>query len=412
LLTFKPQNYYKFVANKLFSMDLMTRLRGLLGWSNPNYYTTQQIGVVSPVWVSTTDKFALYYEIPELHAVINRYAKMVASANPMIVNDKGERIDPNGNNIFGLIDRPNAMQSWGTMIYMTAVNKCVTNNALIYAPMGSFGAQQMLPLSFNNVKIVPTGKNLISVDLGSFIEKFQIPTSVVDTYKDFYPQDVIYLTEPDGINLFNTKSKIDSLRYPLSNLKKQYEKRNVLLANLFSLGILSSDNKDGISAMPLEPKDIKQIREDLKERHSGEIVITDKPLKFDPMTFPTKDLMLFEEMTADKIAIIDEYGLNQHMFGQGEGGKGSTFSNVEMGERQAYNSTIIPDTEMMYDEFTKQLGLDKQGMYLVPDFSHISVLKADEKKDAESLLKRAEAVSKINELTPLSIDEMRKLLGI
>jgi hypothetical protein len=337
---------------------------------------------------------------------------MVASANPMIVNDKGEIIKPNGNNIFGLIDRPNAMQSWGTMIYMTAVNKCVTNNALIYAPMGSFGAQQMLPLSFNNVKIVPTGKNLISVDMGSFIEKFQIPTSVVDTYKDFYPQDVIYLTEPDGINLFNTKSKIDSLRYPLSNLKKQYEKRNVLLANLFSLGILSSDNKDGISAMPLEPKDIKQIREDLKERHSGEIVITDKPLKFDPMTFPTKDLMLFEEMTADKIAIIDEYGLNQHMFGQGEGGKGSTFSNVEMGERQAYNSTIIPDTQIMYDEFTKQLGLDKQGLYLVPDFSHISVLKADEKKDAESLLKRAEAVSKINELTPLSTEEMRKLLGI
>lgn len=384
----------------------------MLGWSNPNYYTTQQIGVVSPVWVSTTDKFALYYEIPELHAVINRYAKMVASANPMIVNDKGERIEPNGNNIFGLIDRPNAMQSWGTMIYMTAVNKCVTNNALIYAPMGSFGAKQMLPLSFNNVKIVPTGKNLISVDMGSFIEKFQIPTSVVDTYKDFYPQDVIYLTEPDGINLFNTKSKIDSLRYPISNLKKQYEKRNVLLANLFSLGILSSDNKDGISAMPLEPKDIKQIREDLKARHSGEIVVTDKPLKFDPMTFPTKDLMLFEEMTADKIAIIDEYGLNQHMFGQGEGGKGSTFSNVEMGERQAYNSTIIPDTQIMYDEFTKQLGLDKQGMYLVPDFSHISVLKADEKKDAESLLKRAEAVSKINELTPLNTEEMRKLLGI
>ena len=384
----------------------------MLGWSNPNYYTTQQIGVVSPVWVSTTDKFALYYEIPELHAVINRYAKMVASANPMIVNDKGERIEPNGNNIFGLIDRPNAMQSWGTMIYMTAVNKCVTNNALIYAPMGSFGAKQMLPLSFNNVKIVPTGKNLISVDMGSFIEKFQIPTSVVDTYKDFYPEDVIYLTEPDGINLFNTKSKIDSLRYPISNLKKQYEKRNVLLANLFSLGILSSDNKDGISAMPLEPKDIKQIREDLKARHSGEIVVTDKPLKFDPMTFPTKDLMLFEEMTADKMAIIDEYGLNQHMFGQGEGGKGSTFSNVEMGERQAYNSTIIPDTQIMYDEFTKQLGLDKQGMYLVPDFSHISVLKADEKKDAESLLKRAEAVSKINELTPLNAEEMRKLLGI
>lgn len=393
-------------------MDLMTRLRGLLGWSNPNYYTTQQIGVVSPVWVSTTDKFALYYEIPELHAVINRYAKMIASANPIIVNDKGEIQKTNGNTIFKLIDRPSAMQSWGTMMYMIAVNKCVTNNALIYAPKGSFGALQLLPLAFNNVKIVPTGKNLISADLGSFIEKFQIPTSVVDSYKDFYPQDVVYLTEPDGINLFNTKSKIDTLKYPLSNLKKQYEKRNVLLANMFSLGILSSDNGDGISSVPLQPQDIVQMRKDMKQRHDGEIIITDKTLKFNPMTFPTKDLMLFEEMTADKLAIIDEYGLNQHMFGQGEGGKGSTFSNVEMGERQAYNSTIIPDTEIIYDELTKQLGLDREGLYLVPDFSHISVLKDDEKTNAESLLKRAEAVSKINELTPLSTEEMRKLLGI
>lgn len=393
-------------------MDLMTRLRGLLGWSNPNYYTTQQIGVVSPVWVSTTDKFALYYEIPELHAVINRYAKMVASANPILVNDKGEVQKNNGNSIFKLIDRPSAMQSWGTMMYMIAVNKCVTNNALIYAPKGTFGALQLLPLAFNNVKIVPTGKTLISAETSSFIEKFQIPTSVVDSYQDFSPEEVIYLTEPDGINLFNTKSKIDSLKYPLSNLKKQYEKRNVLLVNLFSLGILSSENKDGISAMPLEPKDIKQMRDDMKRRHDGEIIITDKSVKFDPMTFPTKDLMLFEEMTADKLAIIDEFGLNQHMFGQGEGGKGSTFSNVEMGERQAYNSTIIPDTEIIYDEFTKQLGLDREGLYLVPDFSHISVLKADEKYTAEAMAKRAEAVAKINELTPLSQDEMRKLLGI
>lgn len=393
-------------------MDLMTRLRGLLGWSNPNYYTTQQIGVVSPVWVSTTDKFALYYEIPELHAVINRYAKMVASANPILVNDKGEVQKNNGNSIFKLIDRPSAMQSWGTMMYMIAVNKCVTNNALIYAPKGTFGALQLLPLAFNNVKIVPTGKTLVSAETGSFIEKFQIPTSVVDSYQDFLPEQVIYLTEPDGINLFNTKSKIDTLKYPLSNLKKQYEKRNVLLANLFSLGVLSSDNGDGISSVPLQPEDIKQMRKDMKQRHEGEIIITDKSLKFNPMTFPTKDLMLFEEMTADKLAIIDEYGLNQHMFGQGEGGKGSTFSNVEMGERQAYNSTIIPDTEIIYDEFTKQLGLDREGLYLVPDFSHISVLKADEKYTAEAMAKRAEAVAKINELTPLSQEEMRKLLGI
>ena len=122
--------------------------------------------------------------------------------------------------------------------------------------------------------------------------------------------------------------------------------------------------------------------------------------------------MLFEEMTADKLAIIDAFGLNQHMFGQGEGGKGSTFSNVEMGERQAYNSTIIPATEILYDELTKQMKLDQQGMYLVPDFSHISVLKQDETRSADALLKRASAVEKISGIVDLTDEEKRNLLSI
>jgi hypothetical protein len=67
----------------------------------------------------------------------------------------------------------------------------------------------------------------------------------------------------------------------------------------------------------------------------------------------------------------------------------------------------------LYDEITKQIGLDKEGLYLVPDFTHISVLKQDETKSAESLLKRATAVDKITAILPtISEEEKRKLLGI
>lgn len=393
-------------------MDILSKVRNALGWSNTNYYTTQQIGIITPEWVNTSDKWNLYYSIPELQAVVLRYADMVASANPIIVDKDGNRMNINGDNIFRLIDRPNAMQSWGKMMKMIAINQCVTNNVLIYAPNGSFGKLQLMPLAFNNVKIVPTGKNLVSVDLASFIEKFQIPTSRINEFKDFMPDEVIYISEVDGINLFDSRSKLDALKMPLSNLKKQYEKRNVLLINMFSLGILSSNNTDGISSLPISESDVNKIRKDIKMRNEGEVIITDKPLKFDPMTFPVKDLMLFEEMTADKLAIIDAFGLNQHMFGQGEGGKGSTFSNVEMGERQAYNSTIIPATEILYDELTKQMKLDQQGMYLVPDFSHISVLKQDETRSADALLKRASAVEKISGIVDLTDEEKRNLLSI
>ena len=156
-------------------MDIIQKFFSALGWGNSNYYTTQQIGSVAPQWVNTSNKWNLYNTIPELNAVINRYADMVASANPIVKDKKGNVVESNANNIFRLIDRPNAMQTWGKMMKMIAINQCVTNNVLVYAPNGSFGKLQLLPLAFNNVKIVPTGKNLISVDLGSFIEKFQIP---------------------------------------------------------------------------------------------------------------------------------------------------------------------------------------------------------------------------------------------
>jgi phage portal protein BeeE len=186
----------------------------------------------------------------------------------------------------------------------------------------------------------------------------------------------------------------------------------MLLQSLFSPGIMSMVSDDGFSQLPLQAEDRKQITDDFMQRNSGKPVITDKKVTWSPMSFPVKDLMLFEEMTADKVAIIDSFGLNQYMFGSGEGAKGSTFSNVEMGERQAYNSTIIPETELLYDDINQQLALEKDGLYIKPDFSHISVLQADSNKEADSMLKRANAVEKISAQIQLSDDEKRTLLGI
>ena len=384
---------------------------GLLG-QDGRYYTTQMLGNTTPNWIDSTAGWTLYNEIPELQAVINRYSNMVASANPIVTDADGNIIDPNAHWIFDLIDRPNAMQSWGPMVFMVALNKCVTNNALIYAPKGAMkNVQNMTPIAWNNVKIVATKKGLRQTDMKGFIEKFQIPVTQYGNFDDFLPEEVVYLCEPDGINLFATRSKLEALRYPLSNIASAYRKRNVLLENLFALGILSMERQDGVSFVPLDGEAKKKMTADIMARNSGKPVITDKPMKWDPMSFPTKDLMLFEEMTADKVAIIDQYGLNQNMFGSAES-KGSTFSNVEMGERQAYNSTIIPDTELMYDEFTKQLGLDKEGMFLKPSFDHISVLKADDNKAADAMFKRSQAVEKMSTLLTLSDEEKRTLLRL
>lgn len=383
-------------------------------YQHSRYSTTELIGNPTPVWVDTSNLWLLYGEIGELKSVINRYSNMVASAHPTLCDADGEPMDLPNHWMTQLLNRPNSLQSWNSMILMTSINKCVTANALIFSPAGSMGNRQNLtPLAYNDVQIKATGASLRQTAIDGIIEEFKVKKDAYGAYEIFKPSEIVYLNDVDGINLFDTTSRIVGLRDPLSNIAAGYRKRNVLLTNLFSLGILTGKaNSDGVSAIPLDPEDAEKMREDMKKRHEGQVIVTDKDFKFEAMSFPVKELQLFEEMTEDKLAIIDAYGLNQHMFTQGTTSRGSTFSNVEMGERQAYNSTIIPDTVLMYKEIGFQLGLEKEGIYLKPSFEHISVLKADETKSAEAMFKRAQAVEKMSEQVTLSDEERRALLKI
>jgi hypothetical protein len=110
------------------------------------------------------------------------------------------------------------------------------------------------------------------------------------------------------------------------------------------------------------------------------------------------------------MAIIDTYGLNAYIFSQE---KGATFSNVKDGIRMAYTDTIIPETEQLYASMSHQLGLDQEGLKLVPDFSHIPVLQDDENLKADSMDKRASVVKKMFESgVPLTDEEARLIVGI
>ena len=228
--------------------------------------------------------------------------------------------------------------------------------------------------------------------------------------EDLTLEEVIIIQSNDGINILNPVSRIESLKFPISNIKAQYNKRNVLLENLGAIGILSSENSDMGGALPMTPEEKRDIQRDWYYRNKDELMITESAVKWQPMSYPTKDLMLFEELTADKLAIIDLFGLNYYIFSNE---KGSTYSNVRDGIRMAYTDTIIPESKKIYDNITESLGLDKQGLRLVADYDHIPVLQDDYLSQSEALNKRADALTKIvNAGIALSEEEMRALLNI
>jgi hypothetical protein len=105
--------------------------------------------------------------------------------------------------------------------------------------------------------------------------------------------------------------------------------------------------------------------------------------------------MLFEELTADKLAIIDAYGLNYNLFSSD---KGATFSNVKDSIRMCYTDTIIPETQSMYDTIMQQFKLTDEGYKLIADFSHLPVLQDDE------LSKEQARTAKVNNFSTMLRD--------
>ena len=366
-------------------------------------------GNSDPIWVDTNKPYELYIKIPELRTIINKRALMISSAIPKLIDETGNIVDSHSW-VYDLIAKPNPTQSWADVMYSLAVNDGLFNNSFAYCPERSFDIRNLiLPLPSNKVKIAGTGKLLDQIDVEGLIKNFEFWYDN-QNHEVIEVKDMVYLNTPDGINIINPVNRIDTLKYPLTNIMSQYSKRNVLLENIGAIGILSSRKSDLGGSLPMDAEEREEIQRDWLKRQKDKLVITEADVQWTPMSFPTKDLMLFEELTEDKMAIIDAYGLSYYLFSQS---KGATFSNVKEGMKMTYQDTIIPETEQMYATLSHQLGLTEEGLLLVPDFSHVAVLQDDKNAEASAMNLRADAVNKIITAgVELSDDEKRSLLGL
>ena len=369
--------------------------------------TQSQIwGKKDAVWVDTTDIWKLFIEIPELRAVINKRASMMASNKPCLYKDDKE---VENHWLLDMIKKPNAIQSWADVVYTMSVQDALYSNTFCYAPARLMNIRNLfVPLPANKIKMNLSGKKLKQMDANDLIEYFTFKYDD-DSQERIDWNDMIYLTTDDGMNIVKPTSRIETLKYPLSNIKASYHKRNVLLENIGAIGILSAQQNDMGGAIPMTPEEKNDIRKDWYNRQKDELIITEANVNWQPMSYPTKDLMLFEELTEDKLAIIDAFGMNYNLFSSTSG---ATFSNVKDSIRMVYTDTIIPETQSMYDSIIKQFGLDIEGYKLHAEFDHLPVLQHDEERSANVFKLRTDAVEKVINLGLISTDEARAILDL
>lgn len=331
----------------------------------------------------------VYEQIPHLRSVIDKKAQLFSNGKMYVYryDRNGEKVKDEVHPLNKVLSAPNFMQSMKGFLYMSMTYKCIAGDSFIY-PKYSVGTRARNITSLWNIDyddfdiLLREYANVLEAENKSdYIKKYQfwINGKIIEFIN---PDDIIHFRDY-GTSYKEGISKISTLREPIQNIYKALKSRGVLASRQGGIGILSSDRKDGGMSAPLSPTEKETLEKKVNNKsitgNRGAIHITDVPLKWQSMVYPTKDLMLFEEIEDDFKTICDAFSVNRELFdGQ------TNYSNKEHAERGMYQDTIIPEWNEFAGMLTKSLRLDQEQRFVGVDHSHIQVLQEDEREKEES----------------------------
>jgi len=112
------------------------------------------------------------------------------------------------------------------------------------------------------------------------------------------------------------------------------------------------------------------------------LLISAQPLKYQKMAMSVKELMLFEEIESDAIAIANSYGVPELLAKYYL--KGGTFSNLDASEKRLYDSTIIPESKDFMVGLNNFFNTRELGIELIGSFDHLNILQINKKDEAQT----------------------------
>lgn len=355
---------------------------GRKGGINGSSYVFGQKGAV---WINAGQPWLHYNEIPALKTVIDRRAMMFSNMRLMLVDKEGNTIEDEQMNL--LLNNPNCEQSQNDFLNEYQTQLCVYGNQFMYRNKPSTllkYPKALWNVSARYVQPETTGKIFDQVETQGIISGYAYEMG--GTKRMFEPTEILFTKIKDLDNPIIGKSPIFNLKFPLSNTKAAYEYRNVIMTEKGAIGILSNETKDAMGSVPMGKEEKAAVENQYGKdygisEHQRKIILTNASLKWQPMTYPTRDLMLFDEVDADKRDIIDAYGLNQNIFSSLNG---TTYENLKNSLVMCYQDTIQPAADTFVQALAPFIGVP-EGLKLVASYEHLSILKENKLKGMQSI---------------------------
>jgi len=364
--------------------NLLLRLTGgfVPRYLSHGQYQNITLGNSQTLYVDTGNKGELFDTVPHLKMVISQKANMFANMEIFELDlNTGERT--RDSEAIRLLSNPNPLQSQEEFLNQVKLYESIFGNNFVYQnkPLQSSELPKtLMNLLPDDVKINTTGKLYDQTEIEGIISSYELNSGSVT--RKFAPGEVYQTRTNTSDNMILAVSPLETLVKPISNIQLALQTRNAILNDRGAMGILSSESK-GEGALPLKPAEKKMIEEAYSSNYGvkegqQKVLVTQSGVKWTPMSYPTKDLMLFEEVEDDLQQIVDTYGMARDIFSST---KGATFENQEMSIKGTYENTIVPEAKSFLRGLSQFLGLLDRGKMLVPSFDHLDVFEQETEED-------------------------------
>ena len=338
-------------------------------------------------FVADRNFMALFESVPEVAFPILYISERIAGGNYQLKKTKDDSTVWDNEEINKLLSNPNALFTFSELIKTYYCYYLVTGNAYLKAVVSDSFAEKELWQWCDDYWALPSDCVQINTPLYAplftsahkkdIIQSFRL--NINGTIQNIHPDTVLHKKDINlriDKNYLQGKSRLISQIKPISNLIAVYEARNVIYVKRGALGMIVNKRRDESGDVPL----IKSEKEDIRTEYyntygveSGKspIAIVNNPVDFLRMNMSIQELEPFTETLTDAISIASIYGIPSILVPRIDQG---TFSNQLTAEKSVYSSVIIPEATRFCKDLTAFLGLEKSGLYIDVDFSHVDVM--------------------------------------
>lgn len=410
----------KELSNMGLSIDLSPRNYGA-GALNDQWFFDNSGSDHVFSYTGITDAIIAYGKCPPITSIVNKKAQALINGKTWILNTQGkakgkEAATVEAEKMRKLFNNPNPLQSGKQFEAQNYIYQQLCGFAIVLA-IKPFGFTDMvdtvslwnLPpqlLEIKQKRFKPLGITKVSDIIESVYlvyenERTELNIDDLIIIRDFVPSFGSPII-PD--------SRIKSVAMPINNVIGAYESRNILINNRGPQYVISSNKTDESGNIAMMPAEKEQIQRDFMRygirRGQWKQIITQSNINVATLGFPTKDLMLFEEIEGSTMTICDVFGYPYRLMAAE---KSASYNDVSEFKKMLYQDTIVPEGESIYEQYDAAFKLSKYNLNISKDYSHIAALQADAVQMANARKARNEALEKEYRYDGITLNRWREL---